>query len=132
MLLPMVRRAVLSFVADAARCVNARVECVLVDCTVRFRCSFQMLALSCDSFSSTSFGPALFAVFVGPALTSRVSRREQLQMLGVAALVLLAAGTNAAPGTFYASAPIIDVRLVSFVSICLRSMSRRGLLLFDC
>ena len=40
-------------------------------------------------------------------------RRDLQKMLGVAALVLLAFGANAAPGAFYASAPIIDVRLVS-------------------
>ena len=43
------------------------------------------------------------------------SQRHLPQMLGVASLLLLAFGANAAPGTFYASAPIIDVRLVSLV-----------------
>ena len=43
-------------------------------------------------------------------------RRDLQQVLGVAALVLLAFGANAAPGAFYASAPMIDVRLVSPVA----------------
>ena len=39
-------------------------------------------------------------------------------MFRVTVLLLLALSANAAPGSFYASAPIIDVRLVCLLCDC--------------